>query len=155
MTDNTYTSSKAIISFLTATILASINAYIPIFVILFLSLIGDYTTGMIAAGINGELSSRKGWHGIIKKLCYGIAVAVGFGLDYIIQYLANSIELRVNIPAFFGVLVTVWLIINEWVSILENLAKIGVPLPKFLLSALAVIGKMVEQQGETKEGVQK
>ena len=31
-----------------------------------------------------------------------------------------------------GLLVVIWLIINELISILENLATIGVPLPTFL-----------------------
>ncbi|WHH59182.1 phage holin family protein [Petroclostridium sp. X23] len=151
MSDNMFVSIKAVFSFVVSTVLAAVNAFIPLFVILFFSLIGDYTTGMTAAGMNGELSSRKGWKGIIKKLYYGIAVAVGFGVDYIVQYLAKGIGLQVSIPVFFGILVTVWLILNEWVSMLENLAKIGVPLPKFLISALAIIGKMVEQAGETNE----
>ena len=33
---------------------------------------------------------------------------------------------------WFGLLVAVWLIINEMISILENLSKLGVPIPGFL-----------------------
>jgi toxin secretion/phage lysis holin len=148
MSDNLFTTSKLLLSAAIAAMATAVNMYIPIFVILFFSLITDYITGMVSAGMKGEISSKRGWNGIIKKLCYGIAVAIGFGVDYMVSYLAKTVGLQIAIPAFFGILVTVWLIMNEWVSILENLAEIGVPLPKFLLKALEVIGKVTEQAAE-------
>ena len=44
----------------------------------------DYITGMVAAWRSRELSSKKGSFGIIKKLCYLIAVCVGIGVDWLI-----------------------------------------------------------------------
>ena len=40
---------------------------------------------------------------------------------------------------YIGLIVTIWLIVNELISILENLAVIGVPLPKWLTK---IIGKL-------------
>jgi toxin secretion/phage lysis holin len=102
----------------------------PVFVLI-LAMTADYWTGMIYAYISGTLSSKTGFKGIIKKLCYMFAVACGIIVDYICN---SALDGKMNI-CFFGILVTVWLILNEVVSILENLDKIGVPLPSFLKKA--------------------
>lgn len=96
----------------------------------------DYVTGMIAAWKNTELSSRKGVFGIVKKLCYLALVCVGMGVDWLIYSGMKQVGADINYTMFFGVLVTVWLIINELISILENLKNIGVPLPGFLTAVV-------------------
>ena len=44
-------------------------------------------------------------------------------------------------------IITVWLIINELISILENLGEMGVPLPSFLTSMIKTLKSKVEEQG--------
>ena len=92
----------------------------------------DYITGMVAAWRSRELSSKKGSFGIIKKLCYLIAVCVGIIVDWVIYSGLDSMGVSLGITVLFGVIIAIWLIINELLSILENLRKIGVPLPAFL-----------------------
>ena len=92
----------------------------------------DYITGMVAAWRSRELSSKKGSFGIIKKLCYLIAVCVGIIADWVIYSGLESMGVSLGITVLFGVIIAIWLIINELLSILENLRKIGVPLPAFL-----------------------
>lgn len=92
----------------------------------------DYITGMVAAWQSRELSSKKGSFGIIKKLCYLIAVCVGIIVDWVIYSGLDSMGVSLGITVLFGVIIAIWLIINELLSILENLRKIGVPLPAFL-----------------------
>ena len=48
----------------------------------------------------------------------------------------------------FGLLVTVWLIFNECISILENVAQIGAPLPPFLVKLIGKLKKTTEDKGE-------
>lgn len=99
--------------------------------VLFVAMIFDYMTGIFHAYISGTLSSKTGFRGILKKLCYMFAVSCGVIVDYV----CSSAILRLGAGTevtFFGTLVTVWLILNEVVSILENLSQIGVPLPSFL-----------------------
>lgn len=92
----------------------------------------DYITGMVAAWRSRELSSKKGSFGIIKKLCYLIAVCVGIIVDWVIYSGLDSMGVSLGITVLFGVIIAIWLIINELLSIVENLRKIGVPLPAFL-----------------------
>ena len=43
-------------------------------------------------------------------------------------------------------IVTIWFIINELISVLENLAEIGIPLPKFLVSIVKRLKVVVENK---------
>lgn len=96
----------------------------------------DYVTGMAAAWKKKTLDSKKGVFGIVKKICYLALVCVGMGVDWLIYSGLKQVGVEWSYTIFFGVLVTVWLIINELISILENLKKIGVPLPNFLTALI-------------------
>lgn len=115
----------------------------------------DYTTGMIKAWHGAELSSRKGLWGIVKKLCYMCAVGVGMVLDWLVVSGLAQVNISVPYQMIFGMLVTIWLIINELISILENLAKIGVPLPKFLAYILHKLKVSTEEVIPTKDEKEK
>ena len=123
---------------------------VPI-VVLIATMVLDYITGMISAWDNAELSSRKGIFGIVKKICYLFAVAVAMGVDWLIYAGMTQVGIELNYTIFFGVLVTIWLIINELISILENLLKIGVPLPKFLLAVVKKLKSTTENKFESEE----
>jgi toxin secretion/phage lysis holin len=97
----------------------------------------DYITGLLAAAKRGKISSASGIKGIFKKLALFCALALGFFLDAAIPVLAEhglSRELTVNLP--FGLVIAAWVLINEWVSVLENLSRCGVRLPGVVGTAL-------------------
>ena len=54
-------------------------------------------------------------------------VAVGAALDYLLTGALAQAGIDLHIEMFCGMLVAIWLIVNELISILENLAEIGVP----------------------------
>ena len=108
---------------------------VPVTVLVFAMII-DYITGMISAWHSSELSSKKGIFGIIKKTSYLALVCVGMGVDWLIYSGIKQVGIDLDYTIFFGLLVTIWLIINELISILENLGLIGVPLPKFLFAVI-------------------
>lgn len=115
----------------TAVVEAGVAAYCgqlaaPVLVLLCMMVI-DYVTGMVKAYMTAQLSSRIGVKGILKKLCYMAMVAVGAGVDYLLRGALVQAGIDLHIELFCGLLVTVWLIINELISVLENLAAIGVP----------------------------
>lgn len=115
-------------------------------IILLAVMITDYITGMISAWHNADLSSKKGIFGIVKKICYFALVCVGMGVDWLIYSGLSQVGISVNYTVFFGVLVTIWLIINELISILENLSRIGVPMPNFLKSVIKKLKNTVENK---------
>lgn len=134
-----------------ALILAGAAAYFhqllgPLIVLAIVMLI-DYITGMTQAWISSTLDSRTGVLGIIKKIGYLLAVAVAVVVDYIVQTTAAGAGADLSGVCFFGLLVTIWLILNECISILENLSEIGVPLPAFLVAIVKKLKKTTEKQG--------
>ena len=115
----------------TAVVGAGVAAYCgqlaaPVLVLLCMMVV-DYVTGMVKAYMTAQLSSRIGVKGILKKLCYMAMVAVGAGVDYLLRGALVQAGIDLHIELFCGLLVAIWLIINELISVMENLAAIGVP----------------------------
>lgn len=86
----------------------------------------DYITGVLAAYINPHLAlnSQKGFKGICKKIVILLLVA-----------LAHEIDVATGQPAVQS-LVTWFFIGNEGLSIIENAAKAGLPVPQKLQNTL-------------------
>jgi toxin secretion/phage lysis holin len=95
-------------------------------IILLCFVIVDYVTGLIASAIEGRLSSQVGFRGIVRKLLVFVLVAVSHLLDIAIGW--NSHFIRDAIIFFY--------IANEFISIVENAGRAGVPLPSFLRKAI-------------------
>ena len=94
----------------------------------------DYISGVIAAYVNRELNSRVGFIGILEKTMYFFVVAVAHCVD--VATGAGGVLQNIAV----GVLIS-----NEGISILENCAKCGIPVPERLIRALAQI------KGENRE----
>lgn len=89
----------------------------------------DYVTGVMAGILNKELSSRIGFRGIFKKIVIFCLVAVSHIIDaYVI---GDGSVLRTAVIFFY--------LSNEGISILENAAHIGLPIPKKLKDMLEQI----------------
>ena len=120
-------------------------------VILIAVMIIDYISGMMKAWIKAELSSKVGLKGIIKKICYLLVVCVAAVVDWLIVSGLRKIGINITVNYLIGVIVTVWLIINELISILENLSVVGVPLPPFLSAVVHKLKTTVENSTEPKK----
>ena len=96
----------------------------------------DYASGMIAAGIEGRLSSRIGYRGVAKKVFILILVAVAFSIDQLI----GTDMVRNAVAGFYlGV---------EGLSILENAGRVGIPLPSILKNTLEILKSKKQEQGK-------
>lgn len=105
-----------------------IGGYDMLFEALLIVIALDYVTGVTAAFTTGELSSKKGLNGLLKKFCMLLVVILATVVD-LIMYTGEL--LRSGVIAFF--------IANEGLSILENSAVLGVPIPDRLKEALEVV----------------
>ena len=146
---------KDLIHILFAGAVGALAAYfnvlaVPLVVLVAVMLI-DWITGLAGASATGKLSSRVGVIGIVKKVCYLALVAVGMVVDYLILSALVSIGISLQINYCFGMIVTVWLIINELISILENLGEMGVPIPDFLRRSIHKIKDGVEAKTGDKD----
>lgn len=100
----------------------------------------DYVSGMFCgwAGVSnksagGGLSSTAAVKGLVKKIMILCLVVLAVMIDYAIGSTAN-----VTFTATTGV-VCLWFIASEGLSILENAAELGLPVPETLKSALEVM----------------
>lgn len=136
----------------TALILAAVGVYfrelIGPLIVLGLVMLADYITGLAEAWVSGTLCSRTGIIGIIKKVAYLFVVGVAIVADWIIQTASEKAGLDLGSFYMFGLLVTIWLILNECISILENVAELGAPMPAFLVKLIGKLRKTAEDKGE-------
>lgn len=86
----------------------------------------DYFTGVLAATVRHELSSEVEFKGIAKKVCIFILVGISSVIDT--QIIGEGAALRTAL--------IFWAISNEGLSILENCAVIGLPVPEKLKAML-------------------
>ena len=100
----------------------------------------DYVSGIIAAYVNPEmtLNSQKGFKGICKKITILILVSLAHFID-----LATS-------QNFIHIVVTWFFLGNEGLSIVENAAKIGVPIPAKLKKSLEQLSNEKYKRGNRK-----
>lgn len=90
----------------------------------------DYATGIMAAYINPQLAlnSQRGFRGICKKLFILLVVATAHFIDRAIG------------ETVIQLVVTWFYISNEGLSVLENAAKAGIPIPDKLHQKLEQLG---------------
>lgn len=109
----------------------------------------DYATGLCAVKYrNDSISSYKSIRGITKKVCMWLLVVVGAFIDVLIQYAVECAGIGLTVPFVVATVVAVWLVVNEIISILENMSDIGVNMPPFLLPLMKYIKKQVEDKAE-------
>lgn len=86
----------------------------------------DYITGLMVAVIEKKLSSEVGFRGIFKKVLIFSLVGIGHIIDcYLIE---KGSAVRTAVIFFY--------LSNEGLSIMENAAKVGLPIPEKLKSVL-------------------
>lgn len=139
---------KAVLAGAGSAIIAYFHVMVIPLIVLLVVMIADYISGMTKAWINAELNSRVGIKGIVKKLCYALVIIVAACVDWLIATGLAAVGQDIGKSYYFGILVTVWLIINELISILENLSQIGVPLPGFLQKAVKRLKNSVDKEDE-------
>lgn len=124
---------------------------IPVFLLVGCNVI-DYLTGILASKYRKEsISSYKGIRGIIKKVCMWLLVLIGAWIDILVNYAIHTAGIELTIPFIVATIVAVWLVVNEIISILENMIDIGVDMPPFLLPLMKNIKKKTEDTVKIKE----
>ena len=110
----------------------------------------DFLTGLMCGALgkskkteNGYLASHEAFKGLMKKILIILVVVLAACLDY-----AVSLGAGITFEATMGA-TCLWFIASEGLSILENCASMGVPVPKILLNLLEIMRQ--KGDGETKK----
>lgn len=97
----------------------------------------DFITGLIVGGVfhksgkteTGSLESRAGWKGLCKKGCVLLLVVV-----------ANRVDMQIG-SSYVRDAVCIAFILNELISIIENIGLMGVPIPGVITKAIEILKK--------------
>ena len=65
------------------------------------------------------------------------------GVD-VIAVAAGYLDIVMPVTAFFGLLVAVWYLLNELLSIIENAGRMGGPVPEWLRKYIAVLKEKID-----------
>lgn len=137
---------KGVLTAAMATLIAYLGHLIVPVIILAVVMLLDYGTGIAKAWVKGNLSSKIGVIGILKKVGYLVIVAVGMIIDWIIRTGVTELHIDFKLDYLFAMIVIVWLILNEMISILENVAAIGAPVPKWLTKIITKLRDHTEEK---------
>lgn len=148
--------AQAVLAGIIAWISDRLGILFPVLCVLIGLMVVDYITGMLASKAesidhpdNPEYgwNSKKGSKGILKKVGYICVIAVAMVVDYIILAVAGQLGFDVHASAFFGLLVAVWYVLNEMLSITENAGRMGANVPEWLLKYIAVLKNKIDDNG--------
>ena len=98
----------------------------------------DYITGVMCAINDRKLSSEVGFRGICRKVLIFFLVGVANILD--VEVIGTGSVLRTAIIFFY--------LSNEGVSLLENAAHLGLPVPQKLKDVLEQLHDRAEKGGD-------
>ena len=98
----------------------------------------DYITGVMCAISDKTLSSEVGFKGICRKVLIFLLVGIGNIID--VQVLGSPGVLRTAVIFFY--------LSNEGVSLLENAARLGLPVP----DAIKTVLEQLHDRSDGKEG---
>ena len=98
----------------------------------------DYLSGVMCAVADKTLSSEVGFKGICRKIVIFILVGIANILD--VQVIGSGSVLRTAVIFFY--------LSNEGVSLLENAAHLGLPVPAKLKVVLAQLHERAEDKEE-------
>lgn len=96
----------------------------------------DYITGIMCAIVDKKLDSRVGFKGIFRKVLIFALVGVGHLLDT--QVIGTGSVLRTAVIFFY--------LSNEGVSLVENAAYLGLPIPQKLKLVLEQLHDRAEKE---------
>ena len=124
----------------------------PLVYILIAVMTIDFITGLICGAMgksqkteNGFIDSKQAFIGLMKKALILLVVLLAALLDKAVAWGAG-----ITFDAVMGA-TCLWFIASEGLSILENVALIGVPVPKILLKLLEIMKEKGDVKEERKE----
>ena len=98
----------------------------------------DYITGVMCAISDKTLSSEVGFRGICRKVLIFLLVGIGNIID--VQVIGNGGVMRTAVIFFY--------LSNEGISLIENAAHLGLPIPDKLKAVLEQLHDRAEKGGD-------
>lgn len=143
---------KWALSLLAGAVINFAKQYTVIIVCVAVVVIFDFITGMIASKATGKaIESKIATAGFWKKMALFAALALGIFLDFFIPFMLRYLSIEIPVTALFGMIFGCYIVINECISIAENLYKCNEEiLPRWVVSVLTGAKEQLDSK-DTKE----
>lgn len=124
--------------------------YALILVCVIVAIVFDVITGLIKSKVTGEpWSSKRGTIGFWKKVALLVAFTFGIFLDYFIPVALSTASITLPFSTPFGLIIGVYITLNESISICENLYEINpMTLPKWIVKLLKASSDKINDKEE-------
>lgn len=136
---------KTFATWLISVFVASLGGYDQALSLLIALIIADLITGVIYAIMSKSLSSTELRNGIMRKILIFLAIFIAYKVDLCILDMHESPVTLFGMELSIRTLFVVYSCLEEGISLLENLAKIGVPFPSWLESVLVQVSDCVNK----------
>ena len=129
---------KWALSLLAGAIVNFAKQYTIIIICVAVVVVMDFITGLIASKTTGKaIESKIAAAGFWKKMALFAALALGIFLDFFIPFMLRYLSIEMPVNALFGMIFGCYIVINECISIAENLFKSNPDiLPVWVISLL-------------------
>lgn len=141
-------------SALLGTIATIAEQYVVLIILVAIVIVMDVISGLIRAAATGEaITSEKGTRGFWKKIALLFSMIFAFFLDLAVPYILDVVNINIPKMLLFGSIVGVYIILNESISITENILKANKhSVPKWLKKLLTGAKNKIDdmEEGEKK-----
>ena len=117
-----------------------------LFLLYAVSMLLDFATGSVLALKKGAWASSTARKKLWKKCGSLVAILAAGLVDLLIHLLTSNLpdyQLPFHYTTLFVPLVTIWYLIAEIGSIIENAASMGAPIPDFLRKGLSILNHSI------------
>lgn len=137
------------VSAICGAVAAFLGQYGLFFTLVAIAVVLDVLTGLIRAKATGEgLSSEKANRGFWRKIALFVALAFGIFLDFATRLVLIKLGVNFGLEFAFALIVCAYIIINESISICENLYLANPDsFPPAVGKWLKIAKKQVEEKG--------
>lgn len=145
--------TKWLLSVITGALAAFFGQYGLFIVLVAVAVVLDVVTGLIKAKATGEgLSSGKANKGFWKKISLFVGLLFGIFLDYAAATVLIHAGVNMKIDMPFALIICAYIILNESISIGENLIAIDPGnMPPWVVKLLRGSKGKIEKEQENKE----
>lgn len=131
---------------------STMGLLLPTLALLFLLMAAEYFSGILVAkkeefehpdNLRNQYIRSKLISSFYRKAGCILTISAALSMDYLIYKYAARLGIQTDSNTLFGLLVTIWFILNELLSILRNASRLGAALPEFLVKSIKKIKKYI------------
>lgn len=137
--DKYLTSVKFAIAFVLTFIADALGGWDSTLSLLVSLIVADIVTGVIYAVMTKNVSSSQMRLGIVRKMMIFLVIFVACRVDSVLDAFTNGGIVIFGIEFYVRTLFIIYSCLEESISLIENLSKIGVPFPKAIKEILVQV----------------